>query len=503
LKNALADGLLAILRDQIEQPIFHFVNWLQAGNLLFAETDADFLSVDDVQCLGESVTASFKKLPLPSKIVHHCKQVEADLRGAAKALGAAIAEIQENKDEVVIDFNSLVALRKVLDPPCAEHMKGFGKIGDLKMHLNGRLDGKACNAAMSAAENFAMGIICILRLTDNIETLPPPAPGSLEPPPSSDPPPSQPPAPPLTKPLTMEQVKEVAELPCEKPNDHCLQIFRVIGDVAPHVFASHSIPVGPVGQQEVNVHQVSAAIFALRFVKMLVPLEANMTAVEASISELMAAWKEAEHHSLKSPANWRLSEVLTCSLQILNEKLKATISSTCDSIEASIAKVLACTADPELAKTQELVDSEDFPDGEETKAELLKIVAGDTAKAFYVEMKAFEQLHNASEVFVANLQAAVAGIPSFIRTVDIGSEVDKFKEKHADAEKAAMGHPSLLLGMATAVQAGLRNLTEKEASTIGRAGLVFKCQKGVSKKKFLNMTPKIGLWLSKLSSSKV
>ena len=45
-------------------------------------------------------------------------------------------------------------------------MKGFGKIGDLKMHLNGRLNGKACNAAMSAAENFAMGIICILRLTD-------------------------------------------------------------------------------------------------------------------------------------------------------------------------------------------------------------------------------------------------------------------------------------------------------------------------------------------------
>ena len=87
--------------------------------------------------------------------------------------------------------------------------------------------------------------------------------------------------------------------------------------------------------------------------------------------------------------------------------------------------------------------------------------------------------------------------------MDIGSEVDKFKEKHADAENAAMGQPSFLLGTATAVQAGLRNLTEKEATTIGRAGLVFKCQKEVSKKKFLNMTPKIALWLSKLSSSKV
>ena len=139
---------------------------------------------------------------------------------------------------------------------------------------------------------------------------------------------------------------------------------------------------------------------------------------------------------------------------------------------------------PELAKTQELVDSEDFPDGEETKAELLNIVAGDTAKALYVEMKAFEQLHNASEVFVANLQAAVAGIPSFIRTVDIGSEVDKLKEKHADAEKAAMGQPSLLRGTATAVQAGLRNLTEKAATTIGRAGLVFKCQKWAAKRSY-------------------
>ena len=29
LKNAVADGLMAILRDQIEQPIFHFANWVQ------------------------------------------------------------------------------------------------------------------------------------------------------------------------------------------------------------------------------------------------------------------------------------------------------------------------------------------------------------------------------------------------------------------------------------------------------------------------------------------
>ena len=112
-------------RDQIEQPIFHFANWLQGGTLLSAETDAYFLSVDDVQCLGESVTASFQQLCLPSTVIQHVRQVEADLRGAAKALGAAIAEVQEKtvRAEVVIDFNSLVALRKVLEPPCAtRHM---------------------------------------------------------------------------------------------------------------------------------------------------------------------------------------------------------------------------------------------------------------------------------------------------------------------------------------------------------------------------------------------
>ena len=49
----------------------------------------------------------------------------------------------------------------------------------------------------------------------------------------------------------------------------------------------------------------------------------------------------------------------------------------------------------------------------------------------------------------------------------------------------------------------MRNLTEKEAASMGRAGLAFKCEKGVKKKKFLKMTPKIALWLSKLSSSKV
>ena len=76
---------------------------MQEGCLLFAETDADFLSVDDVQCLGESVTASFQQIRLPTKIFQHVRQVDADLRGAAKALGGAIAEIQENKDEVVID----------------------------------------------------------------------------------------------------------------------------------------------------------------------------------------------------------------------------------------------------------------------------------------------------------------------------------------------------------------------------------------------------------------
>ena len=272
--NALADGLVAILRDQIEQPIFHFANWVQGGCLLFAETDADFLSVDDVQCLGESVTASFQQLCLPSMVIQHVWQVEADLRGAAKALGAAIAEIQENMDEVVIDFNSLFALRNVLEPPCARHMECFGKIGDLKMHLNFRLSGEATNAAMSAAEPYAMGITCILGMTDKIETLElpassvlPPAPGSLEPPPSSSPPP---PPPPPAPPLTMEQIKEVSELPCETPNDHALKIFRVIGDVAPHVFASGTIPVA---LDQVAMHQVSAAIFVLRFVKMLVPLE--------------------------------------------------------------------------------------------------------------------------------------------------------------------------------------------------------------------------------------
>ena len=227
-----------------------------------------------------------------------------------------------------------------------------------------------------------------------------------------------------------------------------------------------------------------------------------MTAVEATIPELLAAWKEAEHHALKSPAKWRLGEFLTCSSQILNEKLKAAISSTSDLIEAGISKVLECAADQELARLQQLVDSEHFPDGEETKAELLKIVTGEPAKALYMEMKAFEQLHNSSEVFVTNLQAAVAAIPSLIRSVDIGREIDKFKAQHEEAGKTAMEQPSTLLGTATAVQAGMRNLTEKEAATMGRAGLAFKCEKGV-KKKFLKMTPKIALWLSKLSSSKV
>ena len=49
----------------------------------------------------------------------------------------------------------------------------------------------------------------------------------------------------------------------------------------------------------------------------------------------------------------------------------------------------------------------------------------------------------------------------------IGREIDKFKAQHADAGKNAMEHPSTLLGTATAVQAGLRNSTEKDATTIG------------------------------------
>ena len=98
------------------------------------------------------------------------------------------------------------------------------------------------------------------------------------------------------------------------------------------------------------MNQVSASIFVLRFVKMRVPLEATMTAVEASIPELLAAWKEAEHHALKSPAKWRLGEFLKCCLQILNKKLQTVFLSTSDLIEAGISKVLECVADQELAR---------------------------------------------------------------------------------------------------------------------------------------------------------
>ena len=91
---------------------------------------------------------------------------------------------------------------------------------------------------------------------------------------------------------------------------------------------------------------------------------------------------------------------------------------------------------------------------------------------------------------------------TLVRSVDIGSELEKFNVAHAATEAAAKERPSTLLGTATAVQAGFRELTEREA-TLGRAGLASKCQKGCAKKKSLYMTPKISLWVSQLSSSKV
>ena len=155
----------------------------------------------------------------------------------------------------------------------------------------------------------------------------------------------------------------------------------------------------------------------------------------------------------------------------------------------------AKTRDKKLQKMIALLDAEDGLQ-EAGKHVVDDILRCDAAAESYTSLKLFGSKSVQAEALVKALMTARTTTGSL--AVDISSVIDKVTKAMSEPAMAAtMESCGRVLGNLRGLQSMFRDLRSGES----REGLAKKCHKGMSRRKYLSLDPKLSLMLQSLSSA--
>ena len=153
------------------------------------------------------------------------------------------------------------------------------------------------------------------------------------------------------------------------------------------------------------------------------------------------------------------------------------------------------TRDKKLQKMIALFDAEDGLQ-EASKHIADDILRCDAAGESFTSFKLFDSKSVQAEALVKALMTARTTTGSL--AVDISSVIDKVTKAMGEPEMAAtMGSCRRVLGNLTGLQSMLRDFRPGES----REGLAKKCHKGISRRKYWSLDPKMSLMLQSLASA--